>query len=72
MTAGLGRVRRELVESAVRVLSDPDGPGEPWTEAEIAAALPGLVQAPGAPSAAAWTARWLAAIDEGAQLPEPQ
>ncbi|WP_143659399.1 hypothetical protein [Streptomyces sp. MP131-18] len=63
MAAGLPRgVRLEQVTAAVRVLTDPDGPGEPWDASTIAAVLPLIVEhaAGGSLAAAATTARWLA------------
>ncbi|MGW7296069.1 hypothetical protein ACWGIB_27250 [Streptomyces xiamenensis] len=59
----------DAVVAAVAALRDPSLPGAPWTAAEIAALLPHLEAAP-SPADDAVTARWLAAVDEGAELPE--
>lgn len=65
MVAGLPRgVRLGQVSAAVRVLTDPDGPGEPWSAAEIAAVLPLLAEGPSGIATEAWGMRWLAAADE--------
>lgn len=60
-------VAADDVVAAVAVLRDPGLPGEPWSVADIAAALPVLAEGPGTLEVAAWGARHLAAADEAAR-----
>ncbi|MDT0270599.1 hypothetical protein RM844_30435 [Streptomyces sp. DSM 44915] len=74
MGAGLPRgVRLEQMSAAVRVLTDPAGPGEPWTAAEVAAVLPLLAEGPSGIATEAWGMRLLAAADQAAtRTPTPR
>lgn len=53
------------VVAAVWALRDPGLPGTPWTPAQIASVLPLLAEGPSDLATEAWSARMLAAADEG-------
>ncbi|MGW8851573.1 hypothetical protein ACWGNE_27815 [Streptomyces xiamenensis] len=60
----------DAVVAAVAALRSTDLPGEPWTVEQIARVLPLLADGPGPLPVEAETLRWLAAIQDGAPLPD--
>ncbi|MGW0984257.1 hypothetical protein ACWD33_25980 [Streptomyces xiamenensis] len=60
----------DAVVAAVAALRDPSLPGTPWAAAEIAAVLTELAASPVGAACEAETLRWLAAIQDGAPLPD--
>ncbi|QQN79695.1 hypothetical protein [Streptomyces sp. XC 2026] len=60
----------DAVVAAVAALRDPSLPGTPWTVQQIAVVLPLLCDGPSSMVVEATDIRWLAAVDEGAPLPD--